>query len=143
MVFGDERGGVFEVLRRLTRFGLGGKMGHGRQYVSWIHAVDFCRAIEWLIANPNAKGIYNICAPNPIPNAEMMATFRRAFGIPTGLPATRWMLEICAFSLRTETELIIKSRRVIPARLEAEGFTFLYPRMEAALADLGPAKDAA
>ncbi|MCH8060124.1 MAG: NAD-dependent epimerase/dehydratase family protein, partial [Proteobacteria bacterium] len=84
MVFGDERGGVFEVLRRLTRLGLGGKMGHGRQYVSWIHAVDFCRAIEWLIDNPNAEGTYNICAPNPIPNTEMMTTFRRTFGIPIG-----------------------------------------------------------
>lgn len=143
MVFGDEPGGVFEVLRRLTRFGLGGKMGHGRQYISWIHAADFCRAIEWLIDNSNAEGIYNICAPNPISNAEMMATFRQTFGVPIGLPAARWMLEIGAFFLRTETELIIKSRRVIPARIMAEGFTFLYPQMETALADLGPAEHAA
>ena len=136
MVFGNEPGGVYEVLRRLSRLGLGGKMGHGRQYVSWIQSVDFCRAIEWLIANPNWRGIYNVCVPNPIPNSQMMAVLRRVLGMPFGLPATRWMLEIGVFFLRTETELILKSRRVIPARLMKEGFAFLYPQMEAAIANL-------
>lgn len=136
MVFGNEPGGVYEVLRRLARYGLGGKMGHGRQGVSWIHADDFCRAIEWLIDNRNASGIYNLCAPNPLTNAEMMATLRRAFGMPVGLPAPRPMLEVGAFLLRTETELIIKSRRVAPARLVAEGFSFNFPDLPSAVADL-------
>lgn len=136
MVFGNEPGGVYEVLRRLARYGLGGKMGHGRQWVSWIHADDFCRAIEWLIDNRNTSGIYNLCAPNPLTNAEMMATLRRAFGMPVGLPAPRPMLEVGAFLLRTETELIIKSRRVVPARLVAEGFSFNFPDLLSAVADL-------
>jgi len=136
IVCGNEPGGVFSVLRRLVRFGLGGKMAHGRQYVSWIHEDDFSRAVEWLISNPKAKGIYNLSAPNPIPNATMMKRIRKAVGMPLGLPATRWMLEIGAFVLRTETELLIKSRRVIPERLHGEGFIHLYPRMEEALEQL-------
>lgn len=136
MVFGREPGGVFEVLRRLTSMGLGGRMGHGRQYVSWIHAEDFCRAVDWLIERPDAAGAYNLAAPHPVTNADMMALFRQSLGAPIGLPATRWMLEIGAFIMRTETELILKSRRVVPARLLNEGFAFNHPRMEDALAEL-------
>jgi hypothetical protein len=136
MVFGREPGGVHDVLRRLTRLWLGGAMGGGGQYVSWLHAEDFARAVDWLIANPRAEGIYNLCAPHPVTNREMMAAFRRVYGRSFGLPAPRWMLEIGAFFLRTETELVIKSRRVIPGRLLAEGFEFLHPRMEDALCHL-------
>lgn len=136
MVLGAEDGGVFQVLRRLTRLGLGGRMGHGRQFVSWIHAADFCRAVEWLLHNNNAEGIYNLSSPHPVTNSEMMATFRKASGVPFGLPATRWMLEIGAFFLRTETELIIKSRRVVPGRLLDEGFTFQFPHIEEAIEEI-------
>ena len=136
MVFGAEPGGVYEVLRRLVRFGLGGKMGDGRQFVSWIHAIDFCRAIDWVIERPTAAGIFNICSPNPILNIEMMRIFRGVERRPIGLPATRWMLEVGAFFLRTETELILKSRRVIPARLLSEGFAFDFPGIESCLIDL-------
>jgi hypothetical protein len=136
MVLDDVPGTVFDVLRRLTRFGLGGKMGHGYQFVSWIHRADFCRALQWLIDNPDAEGTYNISAPNPVPNCELMAILRRLYGVPVGLPATAWMLEVGAFFLRTETELIVKSRRVIPERLVREGFTFLHPEMVGALAEL-------
>lgn len=136
MVFGKEPGGVFTVLQRLTQMGLGGKMAHGRQHVSWIHAEDFCRALDWLISRPEASGIYNIAAPNPLTNAEMMAAFRRVYKSPLGLPAARWMLEIGAFFMGTETELILKSRRVVPARLLKEGFEFRYPDLETALLQL-------
>jgi uncharacterized protein (TIGR01777 family) len=136
MVFGREPGGVFEVLHRLTRFGLGGRMSHGRQFVSWIHEVDFCRSMDWLIENDNAEGIYNICAPEPLTNSEMMAILRKACKMPIGLPAARWMLEIGTFFMRTETELIIKSRRVVPSRLRDEGFDFNFSRLEPAIADL-------
>ncbi|MDA1137208.1 MAG: TIGR01777 family oxidoreductase [Planctomycetota bacterium] len=136
MVLGAEDGGVFQVLRRLTRLGLGGRMGHGRQFVSWIHAADFCRAVEWLLHNNNAEGIYNLSSPHPVTNSEMMATFRKASGVPFGLPAARWMLEIGAFFLRTETELIIKSRRVVPGRLLDEGFTFQFPHIEEAIEEI-------
>jgi hypothetical protein len=136
MVLGHARNSVFPVLRRLTKLSLGGKMGSGRQYVSWIHQEDFCRAVEWLIAHEEISGVVNICAPNPLPNADMMRLFRQICGVPFGLPAPEWMLEIGAFFIRTETELIIKSRRVVPGRLLASGFKFQFSEMRGALANL-------
>lgn len=136
MVLGHGRNSVFPMLRRLTRLGLGGRMGSGRQFVSWIHAMDFCRAIEWLLAHEEIAGPVNVAAPNPLTNGEMMRTFRELCGVPIGLPATEWMLEIGAFFMRTETELIIKSRRVVPRRLLAGGFEFRFPEFRAAVSDL-------
>lgn len=136
MVLDAVPGTVYEVLRRLARFGLGGKMGDGKQFLSWIHADDFCRAMQWLIETPSATGIYNIAAPNPLTNADAMRLFRRAVRMQIGLPAKRWMLEIGAFLLRTETELIIKSRRVVPTRLLAEGFAFEFPTLASAITSL-------
>jgi uncharacterized protein (TIGR01777 family) len=135
MVFGLESG-VFPVLRRLARFGLGGKMGSGKQFVSWIHEEDFCRVIEWVIEHDDLTGPINLAAPNPLTNAEMMQLVRKECGAPFGLPATEWMLEIGAFFLRTETELIIKSRRVVPGKLSASGFQFHFPQLEDALRNL-------
>jgi uncharacterized protein (TIGR01777 family) len=135
LVFGRE-GGVFPVLRRLARFGLGGKMGGGKQYVSWIHEDDFLHAVEWIIANNDLSGLINVAAPNPLPNWEMMRLIREACRVSFGLPATKRMLEVGAFLLRTETELILKSRRVVPGRLPASGFKFEFPEMRGALADL-------
>jgi hypothetical protein len=135
MVFGTASG-VFPVLRRLARFGLGGKMGSGRQLVSWIHEEDFCRAIEWIIECEDLIGPINLAAPNPLTNAEMMRLVRKECGAPFGLPATEWMLEIGAFFLRTETELIIKSRRVVPGKLLTSGFQFHFPKLEDALRNL-------
>jgi len=136
VVLGNEKKSMFPMLRRLVRFGLGGKMGDGEQFVSWIHRVDFCRAIEWLIENEDASGTYNLCSPDPVRNQEMMAIFRRALNMPIGLPSSGWMLEIGAFLLRTETELVIKSRNVIPGRLLRAGFKFEHPLMEPAIEDL-------
>jgi len=136
LVFGKVEGGVFRILRRLARFGLGGRMGSGRQFVSWIHDEDFCRAVEWVLENPDLSGPVNMAAPHPLTNAEMMQTFRRVCGIPVGLPATEWMLEVGAFVMRTETELLLKSRRVVPGKLLASGFQFRFPKLEDALRDL-------
>lgn len=136
MVLGMDRNSVFPVLHRLTRFGLGGKMGAGKQFVSWIHQTDFCRAIEWLVKRHDLSGPVNICAPNPLTNAEMMRVFREVCGMPVGLPAAGWMLEIGALVLRTETELLIKSRRVAPKRLVESGFMFRYPFIRDAVEDL-------
>ena len=135
LVFGAG-GGVFPVLRRLARFGLGGTMGNGRQFVSWIHEEDFCRALEWIVNHDELGGPINLAAPNPLTNADMMRVLRKECGAPFGLPATAGMLEIGAFFLRTETELILKSRRVVPGRLLASGFQFHFPQLENALRDL-------
>jgi uncharacterized protein (TIGR01777 family) len=136
MIFGAEPGGAYEALRNLVKLRLGGKMGHGRQYVSWQHEDDFCRAIEFLMERKDAEGIYNLCAPNPLTNRDMMAVMRKQFGVRVGLPAFKWMLEIGAFFMRTETELIVKSRRVVPARLLHEGFSFEHQHLETALAEI-------
>lgn len=138
MVFGlsDDANNVYRVLQRLVRFGLGGRMGSGRQFVSWIHETDFCRAIEFLIEREEISGPVNLAAPNPLTNSEMMRVLRQVLGMPIGLPATEWMLEIGAFFLRTETELIIKSRRVVPGRLREAGFNFEFSHLEHAIRDL-------
>jgi uncharacterized protein (TIGR01777 family) len=136
MVLGTAKGGVFEVLRRLTRFGLGGQMGNGHQFVSWIHEEDFCRVVDWLISKTELAGPINVCAPNPVTNKQLMVELRKSCGAPFGLPAMRWMLEVGAFFLRTETELIIKSRCVTPGVLLASGFKFRFPKVSEALQDL-------
>ena len=136
MVLGRDPNSVFPVLNRLARFGLGGKMGDGRQFVSWIHKMDFCRAIEWLVTHEDLSGPVNVCAPQPATNAAMMKIFREACGVPFGLPANRWMLEVGAFLLQTETELLIKSRRVQPRKLMESGFTFRFPDLRGALVHL-------
>lgn len=136
MILGQGANSVFPVLRRLARVGLGGAMGNGRQFVSWIHEDDFCRAIDWLLAHDELDGVVNVAAPNPVPNAEMMRTLRAVCRVPVGLPATRWLLEVGAFFLRTETELTIKSRRVIPGRLVAAGFSFRFPHLKGAIENL-------
>lgn len=134
MVMSPDRGSVFDVLLGLVRFGLGGRAGNGRQFVSWIHYTDLIGAINWLIEHDTLSGPVNLAAPNPVPNAEFMRGLRKAWGTATGLPATQWMLEIGAFFLRTETELILKSRRVVPGHLIDQGFIFRFPTwMEAAL----------
>jgi len=140
MVLGHAKNSVFPVLCRLARLGLGGRMGSGQQFVSWLHVDDFSRAIEWLIEHEDVSGPVNIAAPNPVTNAEMMRCFRELVGMPIGLPATAWMLEIGAFFMRTETELILKSRRVIPGKLLASGFSFDHPTFPQALANLQPTK---
>ena len=136
MVLGHGPNSVFPMLQRLVRFGLGGRMASGKQFVSWIHEEDVCRAIDWLLQNEKFNGVVNLAAPNPVTNAEMMRTLREICGVPFGLPAELWMLEAGAFFLRTETELIIKSRRVIPGRLAAAGFEFRFPNLRSAFENL-------
>lgn len=130
------RGGILDTLLGLVRRGLGGTAGDGRQYISWIHDLDFLRAVDWIIEHPELTGPVNLAAPNPLPNAEFMRVLRRAWGARIGLPATKWMLEIGAIFMRTETELILKSRRVVPGKLLAGGFQFKYPSWPEAAADL-------
>jgi uncharacterized protein (TIGR01777 family) len=136
MVMSPDRHGIFDTLLGLVRRGLGGRSGNGCQYVSWIHYQDFIRAIYWLIEHGICEGAVNLAAPNPLPNTEFMRELRQAWGIRFGLPATKWMLDIGAVLMRTETELILKSRRVIPGRLLKAGFSFSFPTWSEAARDL-------
>jgi hypothetical protein len=136
MIMSPDRGGIFATLLALVRLGLGGRAGNGRQFVSWIHENDFVRAVRFLIDNQDLSGVINICSPNPLSNSEFMRQLRRAWGTKIGVPASKWMLEIGAFFMRTETELILKSRRVVPGRLLQHGFEFQFPHWRDAAADL-------
>jgi hypothetical protein len=136
MTMSPDRGGIFDTLLSLIRAGLGGKAASGEQFVSWIHENDFVRAIDFLIAQQTLDGCINICSPCPLPNQDFMRDLREAWGTRIGLPATRWMLEIGAVFLRTETELILKSRRVVPRRLLEAGFKFNFADWPIAAADL-------
>lgn len=127
VILSPDRGGIFDTILTLVRRGVGGSAGDGRQYVSWIHDVDFIRAIYWLLDRRDLNGAVNLASPNPLPNRDFMAALRRAWGVSVGLPASRWMLELGALLLRTETELVLKSRRVVPRRLLDDGFAFTFP----------------
>ncbi|HEV2828881.1 MAG TPA: TIGR01777 family oxidoreductase [Pyrinomonadaceae bacterium] len=136
IVMSPGMGGPFDMLLRLVRFGLGGRFGDGKEFVSWIHDQDFVRSVDWLIQHHELAGPVNLASPNPLPNVEFMQALRKAWGIPFGLPATEWMLEIGAFVLRSETELMLKSRRVVPTRLLLSGFSFGFPTWPEAAHDL-------
>jgi uncharacterized protein len=136
MVMSPDRGGIFDVLSCLTRLGLGGPIASGRQYMSWIHERDFVRAVDFLMERADIDGAVNLAAPEPLPQRSFMAALRAAWGVPLGLPATGWMAAIGAFFLRTDTELVLKSRRVIPGRLLEQGFRFEQPSWAAAARDL-------
>lgn len=140
LILSRDPGSVYDVLRQLTRRGLGGSLAGGRQYVSWIHEVDFGRAVEYLIQEEGLCGAVNICAPNPLPQREFSAVLRRSHGIPLGLPAAKWMIELGTFLMRTESELVLKSRRVVPTRLLHAGFEFRFPTWPAAAEDLANSK---
>jgi uncharacterized protein (TIGR01777 family) len=135
MTMSPDRGGVFDTLLWLVRRGLGGRAADGRQFVSWIHDADFIRAVEWLISH-DMSGPVNLAAPEPLPNADFMRELRKAWGRRIGLPATRWMLELGTWVMRTESELVLKSRRVVPARLLEAGFEFRFPTWPEAARDL-------
>jgi hypothetical protein len=130
--------GVFDVMLWLVRRGLGGRAGDGRQYVSWLHDEDLVRAVLWLIDHPEIEGAVNLAAPHPLPNAEFMRLLRTAWGRRFALPVTwsRRLLEVGAVWLQTETELILKSRRVVPGRLLQGGFRFRFPEWGPAAQDL-------
>jgi len=136
VVMHPDSGSPFDLLLRLVRLGLGGQAGDGRQYISWIHETDFVNAVMWLIQQNELEGPVNLASPNPLTNAEFMRVLRSAKGVPFGLPASQWMLKLGAFLAQSETELILKSRRVIPTRLLESGFTFQFPNWPEAARDL-------
>ncbi|SDK15980.1 epimerase [Streptomyces indicus] len=136
MVMSPDRGGVFSVLSRMARLGIGGPVAGGRQYVSWIHEHDFVRAVEFLIAREDLDGPVNLASPGPLPQREFMRGLRQAWRVPVGLPATKAMAEAGAWVLRSDTELLLKSRRVLPGRLLEAGFAFEQGEWNGAAAEL-------
>lgn len=129
-------GGALPVLTRLCRAGFGGKIGTGMQMVSWIHEEDFASVVTWLIERPDVSGTLNCTSPWPLPNALFMEVLANAVRAPLRISIPKWLLRIGAFLVRTETELVLKSRWVLPARLVSEGFIFKYSRLRNALTPL-------
>ena len=136
IVFSPTPGSAFGVLSNLVRLGMGGRQGNGRQFVSWIHEADLARAVEFLIEDEEMEGPVNLAAPHPLPNRDFMAALREAWNVPNGLPAPALAIEVGAFFLRTESELVLKSRRVVPGRLLDAGFKFEFPNWPEAADDL-------
>jgi len=130
-----KKGGAFIPLKRLAKLGFGGRQGSGNQFVSWIHEKDFARAIAFII-NIKMEGVVNVVSPAPIRNAQFMATLRTAVKMPIGIPIPETLLKIGATIIGTETELVLKSRNVIPARLTQSGFTFKHGDLTNAFATL-------
>lgn len=127
---------TFALLTRLVRAGLGGRNGTGAQMVSWVHDADLTAMIEFLIAREDLEGVVNLSSPNPLPNRDFMRGLREAWGVKIGLPADSWLLAAGAFAMGSETELVLKSRWVVPTRMQAAGYTFAFPTWPEAAADL-------
>ena len=135
MVFGAPRGGVYDAFEVLVKLGFGGPMAGGGQWVSWIHLEDFARAVAFLLGG-ELDGPVNIAAPHPVTNVQFLSTLRQTLGVPYALPTARWQLEIGALAGRTETELLLKSRRVVPGKLLEAGFSFDYPTWKSAAREI-------
>lgn len=138
MVMSPDREGILDVLCTLATRGLGGTQGKGDQFVSWIHEADFTRAVLFLLERNDLHGAINLCAPAPLPNRDFLHVLRTSLGVRFAPPNPARLLELGAFFMRTETELILKSRRVIPGRLRQEGFSFQFPTWAQAVEDLVP-----
>lgn len=136
MVMTPDQGGIFDVLSGLARVGLGGPIAGGDQRVSWIHGTDFTRAVAFLLERSNVEGAVNVCAPGPLRQADFMRDLRSVWGAKVGLPATKSMASLGAWALRSDPELLLKSRNVVPGRLLEEGFEFRFPTWTSACDDL-------
>ena len=130
-----KNGGAFIPLKTLAKIGLGGKQGKGNQFISWIHEDDFANAIDFIIQN-EMVGVVNIVSPEPISNAEFMKKLQNAVGIPFGIPISTFLLNIGSFIIRTETELVLKSRNVIPKKLVENGFKYKFANIDTAFQNL-------
>ena len=128
--------GAFPRLVNLVKFGFGGMQGNGKQYVSWVHEHDAARCTAWLLEHTDINGIVNCTAPAPLKNKTFMNYIRAACGMPFGLPAPAWLLKIGAVVIGTETELILKSRWVLPKRLTDAGFVFQFPEAKTAIENI-------
>lgn len=129
-------GGATEPLKNLVKFGLGGKQASGHQKVSWIHELDFARAVEFLILNESLDGNFNLSVPKPTDNKTLMKSFRKVMNVPFGISHPKWLIKLGAKLMGTESELVLKSRNVVPQRLLDNGFKFQFVQIEKALSNL-------
>ncbi len=129
-------GGVIGPFTNIVKFGLGGRQGSGQQMFSWIHIEDLYQIILFIQQNPMYHGVFNCSSPNPVTNDVLMQTFRKFLKPLFGLPAPKWMLKMGAAIIGTETELLLKSRWVVPEKLQSLGFEFKYPLLEDALKEI-------
>lgn len=135
LVLGEQEG-VFPRLKNLIRFGLGGSQGNGKQWVSWVHETDVAAMVEWILEHREIEGVINCTAPVPLKNTEFMSVLRKQYGAWFGLPAPTWLLELGAILIGTETELILKSRWVLPDKIRESGYEFKFPQLEGAIKDI-------
>ena len=135
IVLGED-GGVMTPFENMVKLGLGGKQGNSKQMFSWIHIEDLFQIIQFVESEKDIKGVINCSAPEPVTNEDFMRTFREVKKIPIGLPSPTWMLKIGAFIIGTETELLLKSRWVIPEKLLSYNFEFQFPTIKKALSDI-------
>ncbi len=131
-----KNGGALQPLKNLTRIGFGGRQGSGDQYFSWIHEEDFINAVNFVLDNEELSGVFNVSSPNPVKNTQFMKALRKVLKAPFGMPMPKWMLEMGALIIRTETELILKSRRVVPQKLLEKGYKFQFAKLDNALSNL-------
>lgn len=131
-----KHGGALKPLRNLAKLGIGGKQGPGTQFFSWIHEKDFVNIIDFIIEHNELHGVFNVSNPNPITNEHIMQALRKAVHVPFGIPLPSWLLEFGAVLIGTETELVLKSRRVVPKRLLDAGYEFQFTEIKNALTDL-------
>jgi len=136
IVIGKEPGGALEYLINLTKLWLGGTQGKGDQFISWVHLEDFARVVEFIIEKEHISGVINCAAPAPVTNKDFMAKLRKEVGRSWGLPMPKFLLEIGVLLLRTQTELVLKSRKVISKRLEEEGFEFEFNTVDEAFKEI-------
>lgn len=135
IVLAPERSAL-QPMAMMSKLGLGGHQGSGTQMVSWMHVFDFCRAVGFIMEHPDMEGPVNLGSPNPITNRELMRNIRAGLNVPVGLPSPKWLLEIGAFFIQTETELLLKSRWVLPEKLALAGFQWEFATIDKCLADL-------
>ncbi len=131
-----KHGGALKPLKNLAKLGVGGKQGPGNQYFSWIHEQDFVNIVDFIIEHDELNGAINVSNPNSITNEHIMKALQKVVDVPSGLPMPGWLLELGAILIGTETELVLKSRRVIPKKLLDAGYKFQFSKIENALADL-------
>jgi uncharacterized protein (TIGR01777 family) len=131
-----KNGGVIKPFLNLVRFGLGGMQGNGKQMFSWIHIADVFNIILFVLEHKELSGVYNCSAPNPVTNKILMRTLREKTNTKFGLPSPAWLLRMGAVMIKTETELVLKSRWVVPEKLMKAGYTFIYPSLDGALENI-------